>query len=140
MSISNEHHKPPKEMFPVFASPGYFRFSSRQRQIAICIRKQCIQTSLRLREDSGRTGEGTNRQVSLIEMTTHSSILPPCRLPPSHSPTFPFRDEYSYYKITGFSNNVACIRAHFYYRPCDAPGLIYQALSKLLFTLIIARS
>jgi len=52
ISNSNERHKPPKETFFAFASPGYFRFSSRQRQIAICIRKQCIQTSLRL---GGRT-------------------------------------------------------------------------------------
>lgn len=52
ISNSNERYKLRKETFVVFASPAYFRFSSRQRQIAICIRKQCIQTSLRL---GGRT-------------------------------------------------------------------------------------
>lgn len=103
ISNSNERHKSPKETFLAFASPGYFRFSSRQRQIAICIRKQCIQTSLRL---GGR--------ACRFLLSRWLPILPTSPFLSSHSSAFPFRDEYSYYQITRFTNDVARIYYFFF--------------------------
>lgn len=115
MSKSNERYKPPKEMFPRLCVTGLlpFLFSSAAN---------CNLHSEAMHSNKFATWR-TNLQVSLIEVTTHSSILPLLPRPPSISPTlplpsrspaFPFRDDYSYYRIIGFFHNLERACAHFY--------------------------